>query len=125
KERFFMEHRLESDSMGQVKVPSWAYFGAQTQRAVDNFKVSPLTVPHEVIQALALVKWASARANRSLGLLDPGIAAAIEAAALRIVDGEIEARHFPVDVFQTGSGTSTNMNVNEVISNLAIEALGG
>jgi len=120
-----MEYRIETDSMGQVKVPAWAYFGAQTQRAVENFQVSDLVMPQEVVRALALVKWAAAEANRDLGLLDAKIAGAIADAALRIANGEIDAKHFPVDVFQTGSGTSTNMNVNEVISNLAIEALGG
>lgn len=111
--------------MGEVQVPSWAYYGAQTQRAVDNFNISDLVMPMEVVRALALVKWAAAQANLSLGLLDEKIAGAISDAALAIVDGKIGAEHFPVDVFQTGSGTSTNMNVNEVIANLAIEALGG
>ncbi len=120
-----MEYRIESDSMGQVKVPASAYYGAQTQRAVENFQVSSLVMPVEVVRALALVKWAAAKANADLGLLDQELAAAISDAALRIADGEIGIENFPVDVFQTGSGTSTNMNVNEVISNLAIEALGG
>jgi len=120
-----MEYRIESDSMGEVKVPASVYYGAQTQRAVENFQVSDLVMPQEVIRALALVKWAAARANLELGLLDPNIAEAISDAALRIAEGKVDASNFPVDVFQTGSGTSTNMNVNEVIANLAIEALGG
>ncbi len=120
-----MEYRIESDSMGEVKVPSWAYYGAQTQRAVDNFSLSRLTMPDESIRSLALVKWASAEANKALGLIEPRVADAIAAAALQIYNGEIEARQFPVDVFQTGSGTSTNMNVNEVIASLANVALGG
>jgi len=120
-----MEYRIETDSMGEVKVPSWAFYGAQTQRAVDNFKISDLVMPMEVIRALALIKWAAAKTNEALGLLDSKIAGAIADAALRIVNGEIPQEHFPVDVFQTGSGTSTNMNVNEVIANLAIAALGG
>jgi len=120
-----LQFRVESDSMGEVKVPSWAYYGAQTQRAVDNFSLSDLTMPQEVIRALALIKWAAAKVNADLGLLDRHVAEAIAEAAMRVAEGEIEAKHFPVDVFQTGSGTSTNMNVNEVIANLAIEKLGG
>src|SRR5690606_24710473 len=120
-----MDYRIETDSMGEVKVPSWAYYGAQTQRAVDNFNISDLIMPLEVVQALALIKWAAAKANEKLGLLEPKIAQAIADAALKVAEGKIGKEHFPVDVFQTGSGTSTNMNVNEVIANLAIEALGG
>jgi len=120
-----MEYRIETDSMGPVEVPAWAYYGAQTQRAVNNFNITRLTMPQELIRALALVKWAAALTNKKLGLLQPRLADAIAAAALSIYRGEVEARHFPVDVFQTGSGTSTNMNVNEVIANMANEALGG
>lgn len=110
--------------MGEVRVPKWAYFGAQTQRAVDNFDLSRLVMPGEVIRSLALVKWAAAQTNKELGLVEPQIADAIAQSALRIYNGEIEARHFPVPVFQTGSGTSTNMNVNEVIAYLANQTLG-
>lgn len=120
-----MSYRSEYDSMGEVRVPKDAYYGAQTQRAVDNFGISDLRMPQEVIQALALVKWGAALTNQSLGLLDDKVADAIADAALKVAEGEIGLEHFPVDVFQTGSGTSTNMNINEVISNLAIEAMGG
>jgi len=120
-----VEYRIETDSMGEVKVPSWAYYGAQTQRAVDNFNISDLVMPMEVVRALALIKWAAAKTNAALGLLKPEIAEAIANAALEIAEGRVPKEHFPVDVFQTGSGTSTNMNVNEVIANLAIVALGG
>jgi len=119
-----VEYRIETDSMGEVKVPTWAYFGAQTQRAVENFRISRSSMPPEVIRALALVKWAAAETNRELGLLEPKVAESIAQAALRIYDGELEDRQFPVEVFQTGSGTSTNMNVNEVIASLANVALG-
>src|SRR5690606_22700376 len=118
-----MECRIETDSMGEVKVPSWAYYGAQTQRAVDNFNISDLVMPMEAVRALALIKWAAAKTNAALGLLKPEIAEAIANAALEIAEGRVPKEHFPVDVFQTGSGTSTNMNVNEVIANLAIVAL--
>ncbi len=117
------EHRLEHDSMGAVAVPAAALWGAQTERARQNFALSGLVLPARFIEALALVKWAAARANAALGGLEPRVAAAIERAALAIVDG----RHtdaFPLDVFQTGSGTSTNMNVNEVIAHLAGRELG-
>jgi len=120
-----VEYRIETDSMGEVQVPSWAYYGAQTQRAVDNFNISDLVMPMEVVRALALIKWAAAKTNAALGLLKPEIAEAIANAALEIAEGRVAKEHFPVDVFQTGSGTSTNMNVNEVIANLANVALGG
>ncbi len=117
------QKRFESDSMGQVALPGWAYWGAQTQRAVENFSVSPLTMPLPMIRALALIKKHAARVNAELGLLEPALAAAIEAAAGEVEEGRWD-RHFPVDVFQTGSGTSSNMNVNEVIANRANELLG-
>ena len=110
--------RVEHDSMGELKVPADALWGAQTQRAVDNFPISGLTMPRGFIAALALVKQAAARANRRLGLLDPKVAAAVEAAAAEVVAGKYDAQ-FPIDVFQTGSGTSSNMNANEVIAALA------
>ncbi len=116
------KRRVEVDSMGEMEVPADAYWGAQTQRAVENFPVSGLTLQPRFIRALGLVKQAAARANRQLGLLDPRRADAIIAAAGEVVEGEL-ARHFVVDVFQTGSGTSTNMNANEVIANRANETL--
>jgi len=114
--------RVEHDSMGELKVPADALWGAHTQRAVENFPVSGLAMPRGFIAALALVKQAAARANRRLGLLDAGVAEAIDAAAAEVVAGSHDA-HFPIDVFQTGSGTSTNMNANEVIAALASRRL--
>jgi len=116
-------YRTESDSMGELRVPEDALWGAQTQRAVDNFPISGLTMPRNFIRALGLVKWATAGANAELGLLPNKTAMAIQAAALEVADGEYDA-HFPIDVFQTGSGTSSNMNSNEVIARLATEKLG-
>ncbi len=110
--------RIERDSMGELKVPAEALWGAQTQRAVDNFPVSGLKLPRGFIRAVALIKRAAAAANAKLGLLPGAIGSAIESAAQQVADGEYDA-HFPIDVFQTGSGTSTNMNANEVIAHLA------
>ncbi len=115
--------RLERDSMGELHVPADALYGAQTQRAVENFPISGLTMPGAFIRALGLVKSACAIANHGLSLLDPKVAAAIQQAAEQIAAGKHLA-HFPVDVFQTGSGTSTNMNANEVIAHLASDILG-
>ena len=115
--------RVERDSMGELNVPTDALWGAQTQRAVQNFRISGMPMPRGFIAALALVKQAAARANRALGLLEPRVAEAIEAAAAEVADGN-HHRHFPLDVFQTGSGTSSNMNANEVIAALASRALG-
>jgi fumarate hydratase class II len=115
--------RMEKDSLGEVRVPAAALYGAQTQRAVDNFQFSGIPMPARFIAALGLIKAAAARANAELGLLDPGIATGITAAAMSIAQGEHLAE-FPVDVFQTGSGTSTNMNANEVIATLASRRLG-
>ncbi|MDY6979937.1 MAG: class II fumarate hydratase [Pseudomonadota bacterium] len=112
------DYRTEKDSLGELRVPADALYGAQTQRAVDNFPVSGLALPRAFIRALGLVKHACAGANRQLGLLDDARADAIQQAALQIASGEFDD-HFPVDVFQTGSGTSTNMNANEVIAHLA------
>ena len=112
------EFRIESDSMGDLSVPADALWGPQTQRAVQNFPVSGLTMPREFIRALGLVKEAAAIANLELGLLDEARATAIINAARTVSSGRVDA-HFPVDVFQTGSGTSTNMNANEVIARLA------
>jgi fumarate hydratase class II len=104
--------------MGEVAVPETALWGAQTQRAVQNFQFSGLRMPREFIAALALIKWAAARANQSLGLLAAELSESIQKAALEVADGLHDA-HFPIDVFQTGSGTSSNMNANEVIARLA------
>jgi fumarate hydratase class II len=115
--------RIEKDSLGEVKVPATALYGAQTQRAVDNFHISGMPMPSGFISSLGLVKAAAAGANADLGLLEPAMAASITAAALSIAGGDHHDQ-FPVDVFQTGSGTSTNMNANEVIATLATQQLG-
>jgi fumarate hydratase class II len=112
--------RIEKDSMGEVRVPAQAYYGAQTQRAVENFPISGQPLPRRLIHALGLVKAAAATANRDLGKLKPEIASAIIASAREVAAGKFD-EHFPIDVYQTGSGTSSNMNANEVISNRAIE----
>jgi fumarate hydratase class II len=116
-------YRTEKDSMGELKVPADALWGAQTQRAVENFPISGLTMPRQFIAALGLVKWAAAGANAELGLLPTRIAMAVQSASLQVAAGKHD-REFPVDVFQTGSGTSSNMNANEVIARLASEGLG-
>ena len=113
-----MTDRIEKDSLGEVRVPEGALYGAQTQRAVENFPISGRTMPSQVIRALARIKASCAAANRAIGRLDAERASIIRAKALEIAAGEY-AEHFPIDVFQTGSGTSTNMNVNEVIAHLA------
>ncbi|MFI4869108.1 MAG: class II fumarate hydratase [Steroidobacterales bacterium] len=113
--------RIERDSMGELKVPADALWGAQTQRAVENFPISGLRLPRGFIRALALIKQAAAAANARLGLLEPRIAGAIEAAAAEVASGAYDAG-FPIDVFQTGSGTSSNMNANEVIARLATQS---
>jgi fumarate hydratase class II len=115
--------RIEHDSMGELRVPMDALYGAQTQRAADNFKISGLAMPRAFIRALGLVKAAVAEANRDLSMLDADLAAAVVAAANEVADGRHDM-HFPVDVFQTGSGTSSNMNANEVIAHLASERAG-
>src|ERR671918_2958906 len=117
------EYRIERDSMGEVKVPKSAYYGAQTQRAVENFPVSGIGFPAKFIRALAIIKHAAASANQELELLDPKIAEVIRKAASEVMEGKLD-REFVVDIFQTGSGTSTNMNANEVIANRALELLG-
>jgi fumarate hydratase class II len=119
-----MKYRKEKDTMGTVLVPEAAYYGPQTQRAVENFPVGDLKLPASFIRALALVKKCAARVNRELGLLDSKLADAIAAAAQEIVEGRLEDQ-FVVNVFQTGSGTSTNMNMNEVIACRANEILSG
>ncbi len=115
--------RNERDSMGEMEVPGDAYYGASTQRAVLNFPISGLRMPRRFIRALGLIKWAAARTNLELGLLEPRIADAVMRAAMEVAEGKLDGE-FVVDVFQTGSGTSTNMNANEVIANRAAEILG-
>jgi fumarate hydratase class II len=117
-------HRKERDSMGEVEVPRDALFGAQTRRALDNFPVSELRKPRRFVQALGAIKLEAANVNHELGLLDEEVKDAIVEAAEEVVDGVLD-NQFVVDVFQTGSGTSTNMNANEVISNRAIQIKGG
>jgi fumarate hydratase class II len=125
------DFRTERDSMGEVRLPADAYYGAQTQRAVENFPISGQRLPPELIHALGLVKWAAAVTNRDLGLLNKGgrpladrQVEALIAACREVAEGKFDDQ-FPVDVFQTGSGTSSNMNANEVIANRAIELSGG
>jgi len=115
--------RLERDTMGEKEVPAEAYFGIQTLRAVENFPISDLRFSRSFIRALGLIKWAAAQVNEDLGLLDKKKAKAIVQAAREVADGRFD-REFVVDIFQTGSGTSTNMNANEVIANRAAELLG-
>jgi len=117
------QYRIEHDSMGELKVPADALYGAQTQRAVDNFPISGLRLPRAFIRALGLIKAAAAEANLGLGHLRKNQAAAIRKAALAVADGQFDDQ-FPIDVFQTGSGTSTNMNANEVIAHVAAKAGG-
>ena len=117
------EYRIEKDSMGEIKVPKSAYYGAQTQRAVENFPISGIGFPPRFIRALAIIKYAAATANEQLGLLDPKLAEVIRRAAGEVMEGKLD-KEFVVDIFQTGSGTSTNMNANEVIANRALELLG-
>jgi fumarate hydratase, class II len=117
------DYRIEKDSMGELRVPADALWGAQTQRAIDNFPISGRPMPPEFIRAVGLVKWAAAGANLELGLIEAEIASAIRAAAAEVAAGE-HYPQFPVDVFQTGSGTSTNMNANEVIAALASRIAG-
>ncbi len=115
--------RKERDSLGDIKVSEDALYGAQTQRAVENFSMSGLGMPRDFIRALGMIKEAAARVNGELGFLDAERAGAIAAAAAEVEAGSLDA-HFPVDVFQTGSGTSTNMNANEVIARIASDRLG-
>ncbi|HEY5296913.1 MAG TPA: class II fumarate hydratase [Verrucomicrobiae bacterium] len=118
------DFRIESDSMGEMQIPADAYYGAQTARAVENFPISNVRFPRPFIRALGLIKKYAAAANAALGLLPPRVADAIEQAAQEVVAGKWDAQ-FVVDIFQTGSGTSTNMNANEVIANRACEIGGG
>lgn len=116
-------YRIEKDTLGEVKVPEERYWGAQTQRAIENFPISGWTIPYEMIKSIAAIKLGAAKANYELGLIDEKIKNAICQAAEEIYSGKMKD-NFPIDVFQTGSGTSTNMNVNEVIANRANEILG-
>jgi fumarate hydratase class II len=118
------KYRGENDTMGPVKVPADAYYGAQTKRAIENFPISGQIFPPSFIKAIALIKKYAAQVNRDLGLLPGKLAQAIMQAAQEILDGKFSDQ-FPVDVFQTGSGTSTNMNVNEVLAGRANELLAG
>ncbi|HVU99961.1 MAG TPA: class II fumarate hydratase [Verrucomicrobiae bacterium] len=117
------DFRTESDSMGEMRVPAEAYYGAQTARAIENFPISGLRFPRSFIRALGLIKKCASSTNLSLGLIPEAVAKAIEQAAQEVIDGRFDTQ-FAVDIFQTGSGTSTNMNANEVIANRAAEILG-
>jgi len=117
------QFRTAHDTMGEMQIPIEALWGASTQRAVENFPISGQPVPMEVVHAHAMLKWAAATANETTGAVDAEVADAIRRAANEVIDGELD-EHFPVDVFQTGSGTSTNMNVNEVVANRAKQLLG-
>jgi len=119
-----MDHRIEKDSMGEMAIPADRLYGAQTERARQNFPISDLRFGRRFIEALGAIKLAASRVNRELGLLDPELGEAIERAAGEAMTGELDS-HFVLDIFQTGSGTSTNMNANEVIANRAIQLLGG
>src|SRR6185312_16573552 len=117
------EYRIEHDTMGEVRVPARAAYQAQTQRAVENFPISGRGLERGQIRALALIKAAAAKVNAQLGVVETETAAAIASAAGRVAAGEFDA-DFPIDVFQTGSGTSSNMNTNEVLGTLASASLG-
>ena len=117
------DYRIERDTMGEVRVPADALWRAQTQRAVENFPISGRGLEPSHIRALAQIKAAAAAVNAELGVLDPGLAASIEAAAVQVASGACDAQ-FPIDTFQTGSGTSSNMNANEVIASLAAQSTG-
>ncbi len=117
-----MEYRIDRDSLGDVKLPKDAYWGAQTQRAIENFPISGVRFPRAFLRALGLIKLCAAKVNKELGLLDERRAGAIIKAAREVVEAKLD-EHFPLDIFQTGSGTSTNMNANEVIANRACEFL--
>jgi fumarate hydratase class II len=116
-------YRIEHDSMGDVRVPADALYGAQTQRAVENFPISSLRMPRSIIRALGMIKAAAAAVNNDLGLMDDEMAAAIQSVSTEVADGAYDDE-FPIDIFQTGSGTSSNMNANEVIATLATARLG-
>src|SRR3954447_9947413 len=119
-----MSFRTEKDSMGEMKVPADAYYGAQTARAVENFPISDLRFSRRFIAAMGLIKWAAAEVNYGLGLFDERREQLIKQAAQEVIDGRLDSQ-FVVDIFQTGSGTSTNMNTNEVIASRANEIATG
>ncbi|CUV09696.1 Fumarate hydratase class II [hydrothermal vent metagenome] len=119
-----MDYRTEKDSMGPVQVPNDRYYGAQTQRSLNNFKIGKEHFPREFIRAYGIIKKAAATVNSATGLLDPQLAKTISSSADEVITGKLDD-HFPLVVWQTGSGTQTNMNVNEVIANRAIEMAGG
>ena len=115
-----MEYRIETDSMGEIKVPTTAYWGAQTQRSLQNFRIGGHRFPREFISALGVIKKACALTNEELGGLESDVAELISKAADEVIEGTLD-EHFPLVVWQTGSGTQTNMNANEVIANRGIE----
>ena len=119
-----MSFRIEKDTLGEIKVPSSKYWGAQTQRSIENFKIGSQTFPLDFIKAYALIKLVSAEINNKLGILDKSISSLIIQASQEVIDGKLDD-NFPLVVWQTGSGTQTNMNINEVVSNRAIEISGG
>ncbi len=117
-------YRTETDTFGDIEVPAEKYWGAQTQRSLQNFKIGDERLPRPLIRALGIVKRCAALANQSLGALEPDLAQAIVTSALQVIEGELD-EHFPLVIWQTGSGTQSNMNANEVIANLANQRLGG
>src|SRR3981189_2260508 len=117
------DYRVERDFLGELKVPKDAYWGAQTQRAIENFPISGIRFGRRFIYALGLIQMAAAQTNVELGRLDPKLGQGIVTACQEVMEGKLDAQ-FPLDVFQTGSGTSTNMNANEVIANRANEIIG-
>src|SRR5215510_13038639 len=119
-----MKTRTETDSFGPIEVPADKYWGAQTQRSLGNFKIGEEKMPRPIVRALGIVKRAAAETNMALGRLEPKLGEAIVQAAQEVIEGKLDA-HFPLAVWQTGSGTQSNMNANEVISNRAIQILGG
>ncbi len=119
-----MDYRIEKDTIGEMKVPADRYYGCQTARSLENFKIGGERMPRELIRALGTLKKAAAIVNERMGLLDPKLSAAMRDAADEVISGKLDD-HFPLVIWQTGSGTQTNMNANEVISNRAIEMLGG
>ncbi|HNS45139.1 MAG TPA: lyase family protein, partial [Alphaproteobacteria bacterium] len=119
-----IEIRVETDSFGEIEVPANHYWGAQTQRSLGNFKIGGERMPAPLVRALGIIKRAAAQTNVALGVMDPKIGQAIVTAAEEVIDGSMIGE-FPLVVWQTGSGTQTNMNANEVISNRAIEMMGG
>jgi len=119
-----MQYRIETDTMGKIKVPADRYYGAQTARSLMNFKIGNDRFPRELIRALGILKKATALTNRELGTLPADKADLIAQASDEVIEGKLD-EHFPLVVWQTGSGTQTNMNANEVIANRAIELAGG